>query len=148
MSTTSSSVSTTPHSSLSPAPQFVGSASNSSSTSLSSHGSKSPEYRRRPVNVFSNDGSFLQRFQRIKKEEEDKKKAEDAANRKRHFEDRFRKRGKRPASEADVTEGSETVPPKKVKANEQSSMSQYQKELKSYNSSLKDNGNGVRPLVK
>ncbi|KAJ8582313.1 hypothetical protein M405DRAFT_572737 [Rhizopogon salebrosus TDB-379] len=48
----------------------------------------------KPVNVFSNDGSFPERFQR-KKKEENKQKAEEALARKRQFDERFRKRGKR-----------------------------------------------------
>ncbi|KAG2125301.1 hypothetical protein BD769DRAFT_1466032, partial [Suillus cothurnatus] len=91
----------------------------------------------KPVNVFSNDGSFLERFQRSKKEEEDKRKAEEALARKRQFDDRFvsitsaisfyisltrtlgnfqRKRGKRPQpdSSSTVTQGK---PTKKVKVN-------------------------------
>ncbi|KAG2092275.1 hypothetical protein BD769DRAFT_1522355, partial [Suillus cothurnatus] len=84
----------------------------------------------KPVNVFSNDGSFLERFQRSKKEEEDKRKAEEALARKRQFDDRFvsitsaisfynqpdSKRGKRPQpdSSSTVTQGK---PTKKVKVN-------------------------------
>ncbi|KAG1860174.1 hypothetical protein DFJ58DRAFT_279852 [Suillus subalutaceus] len=74
----------------------------------------------KPVNVFSNDGSFLERFQRSKKEEEDKRKAEEALARKRQFDDRFRKRGKRPQpdSSSTVTQGK---PAKKVKVDGASS---------------------------
>ncbi|KAG2337050.1 hypothetical protein BDR05DRAFT_805332 [Suillus weaverae] len=49
----------------------------SSSTSLPGTSSKVPP-KPKPVNVFSNDGSFLERFQRSKKEKEDKRKAEEA----------------------------------------------------------------------
>ncbi|KAG1858657.1 hypothetical protein C8R48DRAFT_264282 [Suillus tomentosus] len=68
----------------------------------------------KPVNVFSNDGSFLERFQRSRKEEEDKRKAEEALARQRQFDERFRKRGKRqqPDTSSIVTQGK---PTKKVK---------------------------------
>ncbi|KAG2038172.1 hypothetical protein BDR03DRAFT_862403, partial [Suillus americanus] len=76
--------------------------------------------RPKPVNVFSNDGSFLERFQRSKKEQEDKRKAEEALARKRQFDNRFRKRGKRPQpdSSSTVTQGK---PTKKVKVDGASS---------------------------
>ncbi|KAG1780711.1 hypothetical protein EV702DRAFT_734962 [Suillus placidus] len=85
----------------------------SSSTSLPGTSSKVPP-KPKPVNVFSNDGSFLERFQRSKKEEEDKRKAEEALARQRQFDDRFRKRGKRhqPDTPSTVTQGK---PTKKVK---------------------------------
>jgi len=50
----------------------------------------------KPVNVFSNDGSFLERFQRSKQEEQDRHKAEETFTKKKHFADRFKNRGKRP----------------------------------------------------
>ncbi|KAI9568520.1 hypothetical protein HD554DRAFT_2172308 [Boletus coccyginus] len=48
----------------------------SSSTSLSTT-AKAPS-KPKPVNVFSNDGSFLERFQRSRQEDDDKRKAEEA----------------------------------------------------------------------
>ncbi|KAG2138575.1 uncharacterized protein EDB93DRAFT_1330417 [Suillus bovinus] len=68
----------------------------------------------KPVNVFSNDGSFLERFQRSRKDEEDKRKAQEALARKKQFDDRFRKRGKRqqPDTASTVAQGK---PTKKVK---------------------------------
>ncbi|KAF8625976.1 hypothetical protein AX17_006700 [Amanita inopinata Kibby_2008] len=81
------------------------------------------------VNVFTNDGSFLERFQRSKKEEDEKRKQEEILERKKHFDDRFRKRGKRrhpgatpeperasPASDASsVTAAADENPAKKLK---------------------------------
>ncbi|KIK41182.1 hypothetical protein CY34DRAFT_221468 [Suillus luteus UH-Slu-Lm8-n1] len=85
----------------------------SPSTSLPGASSKVPP-KPKPVNVFSNDGSFLERFQRSKKDQEDKRKAEEALARQREFDDRFRKRGKRhqPDTSSTVTQGQ---PTKKVK---------------------------------
>ncbi|KAG9316010.1 hypothetical protein JVU11DRAFT_3671 [Chiua virens] len=57
--------------------------------------SKAPS-KLKPVNVFSNDGSFLERFQRSQQEEEDRRKAEEALAKKKQFSDRFKNRGKRP----------------------------------------------------
>ncbi|KAG1732301.1 hypothetical protein EDB19DRAFT_1291729 [Suillus lakei] len=54
----------------------------SSSTSLPGTSFKvPPKPKPKPVNVFSNDGFFLERFQRSKKAgaEEDKRKAEEAS---------------------------------------------------------------------
>ncbi|KAG9009535.1 hypothetical protein FRB94_011952 [Tulasnella sp. JGI-2019a] len=99
----------------------------------------------KPVNVFSNDGSFLERFQRTKKEEDEKKKQEEATARKRAFDDRFKNRGKRKAVSPSAEEPSDSTPPVK-KAKE---LTQYEKEVKSYEGrSLKDQGIGIRPLVK
>ncbi|CAA7262840.1 unnamed protein product [Cyclocybe aegerita] len=66
----------------------------------------------KPQNVFSNDGSFLDRIRRSKKvgvltlslpyaEEEDKRKEKEALERKKNFADRFKNRGKRPAPSSD-----------------------------------------------
>jgi len=112
----------------------------------------------RPVNLFSNDGSFLERFQRNKKEENEKKAAENLTQKKRTFEDRFKNRGKRPApSDSDGAAGSSGSAAaaaaesggsaKKLKTDKV--LTQYEKEVQSYESrSLKDQGIGVRPLVK
>ncbi|KAG2070266.1 hypothetical protein BDR04DRAFT_607282 [Suillus decipiens] len=84
-----------------------------SSTSLPGTSSKVPP-KPKPVNVFSNDGSFLERFQRNKKEEENKRKAEEALARKKQFDDRFRKRGKRHQPDTSSTD-TKGKPTKKVK---------------------------------
>ncbi|KAH7924516.1 hypothetical protein BV22DRAFT_1090721, partial [Leucogyrophana mollusca] len=102
----------------------------------------------KPTNVFTNDGSFLERFQRNKKEEDEKKKQEEALARKRQFDDRFKRRGKRPPPDScsSVTIP-ETPPAKKSKTDEP--LTDYQKEVRGYaGRSLKDAGTGVRPLVK
>ncbi|KAF8739533.1 hypothetical protein AX14_009301 [Amanita brunnescens Koide BX004] len=65
-------------------------------------------------NVFSNDGSFLERFQRAKKSDTDKSKQEENMNRKMNFENRFKNRGKRArpdgTDESENTSPSETLP--------------------------------------
>jgi len=105
---------------------------------------KSSHTKPKPINVFSNDGSFLERFQRNKKEEDEKKKQEDLLAKKRAFDERFKKRGKRKI-DSPSDEPTESAPPAK-KAKE---LTQYEKEVKSYEGrSLKDNGIGIRPLVK
>ncbi|KAI1785522.1 hypothetical protein LXA43DRAFT_976145 [Ganoderma leucocontextum] len=139
----------------------------------------------KPVNVFSNDGSFLERFQRLKKEEDEKKKTEDTIAkyvpfpippppspssthiltspssahiltsysflcRKREFDNRFKKRGKRPSPDSSSSTPATENPAKKAKVEEplsefQSSryvthivrgieraQAQYQKELQNY----------------
>jgi len=98
--------------------------------------------------VFSNDGSFLERFQRIKKEEEEKQKQDDMLARKRDFDNRFKTRGKRPAESPNSSSTAAADPPSK-KMKTEKELTQYEKEVKSYaGRSLKDNGTGVRPLVK
>ncbi|KAI0657243.1 hypothetical protein C8Q70DRAFT_1002911 [Cubamyces menziesii] len=101
----------------------------------------------KPVNIFSNDGSFLERFQRLKKEEDEKKKQEELLRKKREFDNRFKSRGKRRSPDAPSSNDTTESPAKKPKVDEP--LNQYQKELQSYaDKSLKDGGNGVRPLVK
>ncbi|KZT09199.1 uncharacterized protein LAESUDRAFT_722924 [Laetiporus sulphureus 93-53] len=101
----------------------------------------------KPTNIFSNDGSFLERFQRLKKDEEEKKEQEDTVARKRTFDERFKKRGKRPPPDAQNSTPATEPPVKKSKVD--TPMTQYEKEVKSYaGRSLKDDGIGVRPLVK
>ncbi|OSX59709.1 hypothetical protein POSPLADRAFT_1048198 [Postia placenta MAD-698-R-SB12] len=92
----------------------------------------------KPANVFSNDGSFLERFQRIKKDEEEKKKEEEVLARKRNFDERFKKRGKRPLP--DAVNPNAVPEPSAKKAKVDMPLSQYEKEVKSYTSSLKDDG--------
>jgi len=58
------------------------------------------------INVFTNDGSFLDRFYRTKREEEEKRKQEEILNTKRNFENRFKNRGKRPSPSQTASEGS------------------------------------------
>ncbi|KAI0769088.1 hypothetical protein BD413DRAFT_614111 [Trametes elegans] len=104
-------------------------------------------HKPKPVNVFSNDGSFLERFQRIKKEEDEKKKQEEILRKKREFDSRFKTRGKRRSPDAPSSEAVTENPAKKPKVDEP--LTSYQKELQNYAyKSLKDRGTGVRPLVK
>ncbi|KAI0819252.1 hypothetical protein BC628DRAFT_1049981 [Trametes gibbosa] len=102
----------------------------------------------KPVNVFSNDGSFLERFQRLKKEEDEKKQQEETLRKKREFDSRFKKRGKRRSPDAPSSnDATENPPAKKPKVDEP--LTPYQKELQNYaDKSLKEHGTGVRPLVK
>ncbi|KAI0647866.1 hypothetical protein C8Q79DRAFT_952337 [Trametes meyenii] len=101
----------------------------------------------KPVNVFSNDGSFLERFQRLKKEEDEKKQQEEILKRKREFDSRFKSRGKRRSPDAPSSNDTTENPAKKPKVDEP--LTQYQKEVQNYaDKSLKDGGIGVRPLVK
>ncbi|KII86839.1 hypothetical protein PLICRDRAFT_55735 [Plicaturopsis crispa FD-325 SS-3] len=101
----------------------------------------------KPTNVFSNDGSFLERIQRSQRAEEEDKKDADALAKKRDFDNRFKNRGKRPPPDA----SNEIVPPedppaKKTKTDKP--LTDYEKQVKSYGRSLKDDGMGIRPLVK
>ncbi|EGF99301.1 uncharacterized protein MELLADRAFT_68691 [Melampsora larici-populina 98AG31] len=57
----------------------------------------------------TNDGSFLERFKKMKEEEVEKKKQEDALQRKQAFEQRIKNRGKR---SADSDEKSSSKKPK------------------------------------
>ncbi|PIL22721.1 hypothetical protein GSI_15414 [Ganoderma sinense ZZ0214-1] len=101
----------------------------------------------KPVNVFSNDGSFLERFQRLKKEEDEKKKTEETIVKKREFDNRFKNRGKRRSPDDSSSTPAAENPTKKAKTEEP--LNQYQKEVQNYaDRSLKDSGIGVRPLVK
>ncbi|KAI9295163.1 hypothetical protein K502DRAFT_365228 [Neoconidiobolus thromboides FSU 785] len=49
------------------------------------------------LNVFTNDGSFLERFKSMQKEQDEAKKREIALKRKKELEDRIKNRGKRSA---------------------------------------------------
>ncbi|KAI0059616.1 hypothetical protein BV25DRAFT_1828882 [Artomyces pyxidatus] len=103
----------------------------------------------KPGNVFSNDGSFIERFQRLKKEEDEKKKQEETAARKRSFDSRFKNRGKRASpDDKNTSDTADDHPAKKVKGD--TPLSQYEKEVKGYSGGriLKEDGMGVRPLVK
>ncbi|EJF63259.1 hypothetical protein BD309DRAFT_989486 [Dichomitus squalens] len=100
----------------------------------------------KPVNVFSNDGSFLERFQRLKKEEDEKKKQEEilakcgsftlnlsciATNhlrlphRKREFDNRFKNRGKRRSPDTSSSTPATENPAKKAKVEEPLSESSH-----------------------
>ncbi|GAA5978849.1 hypothetical protein JCM5350_004844 [Sporobolomyces pararoseus] len=103
----------------------------------------------KPSNVFSNDGSFLERFKKSTAPPVDleKQEREKALARKKAMEDRFKKRGKRPA----VATSNEDSNNKKLKSeNDDTNLTAYQKEVKRLNasSSLKDEGYEMRPLLK
>ncbi|KAI0314154.1 hypothetical protein OF83DRAFT_1138087 [Amylostereum chailletii] len=102
-------------------------------------------------NVFSNDGSFLEKFQRLQKDDDGKKKRE-ALARKRTLDNRFKSRGKRPSpNESDSTHSPavDSARPPIKKPKKDHTMTDYQKQVKAFaGRSLKDDGMGVRPLVK
>ncbi|ESK86930.1 hypothetical protein Moror_3372 [Moniliophthora roreri MCA 2997] len=86
-------------------PSILSASSSSSSIPQPKPAPKAPK----PVNVFSNDGSFLERVQRIKKEEGEKKNEEEL-QRKRNLDARFRNRGKRPLPDSAATTPSDDEP--------------------------------------
>lgn len=80
---------------------------------------------------------------------------EDDVARKRTFDERFKNRGKRPAPETSASSTADDPPSKRVKGDKDRDkdkdqpLTQYEREVKSYaGRSLKDDGIGVRPLVK
>ncbi|GBC42393.1 hypothetical protein RIR_jg9963.t1 [Rhizophagus irregularis DAOM 181602=DAOM 197198] len=101
------------------------------------------------INIFSNDGSFLDRFKKMKAEEDEKKKQLEALERKKAFEDRIKNRGKRKSQPTDeepdakrvILEDDEREEALDPKANA------YLKEMQKYNERLcKDDAGHVRPL--
>ncbi|KAI0772225.1 hypothetical protein BC629DRAFT_1595432 [Irpex lacteus] len=104
-----------------PVPQatsgYASPAPSASSPSASS-GSKPNGHKAKPANVFSNDGSFLERFQHLKKDEEEKKKQEETLQKKREFDNRFKRRGKRPPPDATNSNATTEIPAKKAKVEE------------------------------
>jgi len=152
MSMTPTSSSSTPQHRSTPQPQASpsGSPYGTPPSSSATKPLKASASKPKATNVFTNDGSFLERFQRSKKEEEEKKKAEDDIARKRNFDERFKNRGKRPAPDSSAPSAADDPPTKKAKGDKDSKpLTQYEKEVKSYaGRSLKDDGIGVRPLVK
>ncbi|KAF8607022.1 hypothetical protein BDV93DRAFT_520618 [Ceratobasidium sp. AG-I] len=94
----------------------------------------------------SNGGTVSERPQQTKQAETEKQRNEEAALKKRAFADRFKNRGKRPRPDEDAKKD-EATSSKKIKSDKE--LSQYEKEVKQYKGrSLKDDGMGVRPLVK
>ncbi|KAK0462047.1 uncharacterized protein EV420DRAFT_1528484 [Desarmillaria tabescens] len=101
----------------------------------------------KPVNVFSNDGSFLDRIRRSMKEIDEKRKREEDLERKRNFDNRFRNRGKRPHPAADSTPAD--PPAKKQKSGNISVKTEYQKLVENYSGrNLKDDGAGGHTLTR
>ncbi|KAF8547629.1 hypothetical protein OG21DRAFT_1501473 [Imleria badia] len=123
------------------------------STAHPSTTSKAPP-KPKPVNVFSNDGSFLEHFQCSKQEEEDIQKGEEALIKKKQFADRFKNRGKRPpppdSPHTVTTTDLDPNPAKKVKRDDNApQLSEYRNQVCNHPSSFhKDTGTGVHPLVK
>jgi len=69
------------------------------------------------------------------------------SHRKRDFDARFKKRGKRPPPDSSSSATSENPPAKKPKSDKP--MTEYEKEVKNYaGRNLKDDGIGIRALVK
>ncbi|KAK0187689.1 hypothetical protein F5146DRAFT_1226089 [Armillaria mellea] len=101
----------------------------------------------KPVNVFSNDGSFLDRIQRSMKEVDEKRKREEELERKRNFDNRFRNRGKRsPPATADSTLAD--PPTKKQKSDNTSVKTEYQKLVENHSGrNIKGNGAGGHTLT-
>ncbi|KAJ3341506.1 hypothetical protein HDU93_004665 [Gonapodya sp. JEL0774] len=94
-----------------------------------------------PQQVFSNDGSFLERFKLLKGIEDEKKKAQESLKRRRDWEDSLKRRGKR--KKAQVGEDGE-----KAGDEADAAASAYLKEMKQYTSRLLKDDTGPRPLVK
>ncbi|GAA5872935.1 hypothetical protein JCM8547_003268 [Rhodosporidiobolus lusitaniae] len=97
----------------------------------------------KPVNIFSSDGSFLERMKANKgltPAEKEKEEKDKAIARKKALEDRFKKRGKRPAdSSADPA----------AKKKKDDGLTEYEKEVKKLESrTLKDSGYDMRPMLK
>ncbi|GAA5912251.1 uncharacterized protein JCM6883_003295 [Sporobolomyces salmoneus] len=104
----------------------------------------------KPANVFSNDGSFLERFKKssVPPVDVEKQEREKALARKKAMEDRFKKRGKRPSTST-TTEEDGSSSKKQKSQGDDSELTAYQKEVKRLNASnLKDEGYEIRPLLK
>ncbi|MBW0533835.1 hypothetical protein O181_073550 [Austropuccinia psidii MF-1] len=133
----------------SPAPSTPGSQATPANTSTAINpATKKKEItavqaaKAKAMNVFTSDGSFLERFKKMKEEEVEKKKQADALARKQAFEQRIKNRGKRTA---DTNNSGQTN--KKSKTEEEENA--YLKEVRKLQGhSLRDEGAGVRALVK
>ncbi|KXS21236.1 hypothetical protein M427DRAFT_27660 [Gonapodya prolifera JEL478] len=105
---------------------------------------ESKEKEKKPVvpqQVFSNDGSFLERFKLLKGIEDEKKKAQESLKKRKEWEDSLKRRGKR--KKPRLTEDVEKAP-----GGEDAAASAYLKEMKQYTSRLLKDDSGPRPLVK
>ncbi|GEM07826.1 hypothetical protein Rt10032_c04g1843 [Rhodotorula toruloides] len=125
--------------SASPAPAKQLSPSPASSASTPVVPAKKPaEPPAKPRNLFSNDGSFLERFKKntVPTADQEKKEREEILARK--------KRGKRHAdSTANAPAG------KKKKKDDEEGLTEYQKEVRRLEArTLKDEGYGARALLK
>ncbi|CAG8513319.1 7355_t:CDS:2, partial [Acaulospora morrowiae] len=123
----------------------------SSSGSTNGKPSKNVPSSTPAINIFSNDGSFLDRFKKMKAEEDEKKKQLDALERKKAFEDRIKNRGKRKSQPTDEEPDPKRVTLEDVERGEtlDPKANAYLKEMQKYNERLcKDDTGHVRPLVK
>ncbi|CAH7669563.1 hypothetical protein PPACK8108_LOCUS4418 [Phakopsora pachyrhizi] len=100
------------------------------------------------MNVFTNDGSFLERFKKMKEEEVEKKKQREALARKQAFEQRIKNRGKRSVEKTEVESSSSASQPNKKSKTEDEENAYLREVRKLQGHSLRDEGAGVRALVK
>ncbi|GAA5896409.1 hypothetical protein JCM6882_001006 [Rhodosporidiobolus microsporus] len=125
--------------SASPAPE----ASSSTGAPVVAAGKKAPPPPK-PVNIFSSDGSFLERMKAnkgISTADTEKEEREKALARKKAMENRFKKRGKRTAEATD--DGAN-----KKKKDDMAGLTEYEKEVKRLEArTLKDDGY-MRPMLK
>ncbi|POY71908.1 hypothetical protein BMF94_5065 [Rhodotorula taiwanensis] len=115
----------------------------------------------KPKNLFSNDGSFLERFKKaaVPTPDQERKEREEALARKKALEDRFKNRGKRPA--AGTASGSKSTSPgveesdpskrRRTTGNGDADrpLTEYEKEVRKLEARhLKDEGSSLRSLMK
>ncbi|KAI8456238.1 hypothetical protein BY996DRAFT_6430843 [Phakopsora pachyrhizi] len=96
----------------------------------------------------TNDGSFLERFKKMKEEEVEKKKQREALARKQAFEQRIKNRGKRSVEKTEVESSSSASQPNKKSKTEDEENAYLREVRKLQGHSLRDEGAGVRALVK
>ncbi|KWU41192.1 hypothetical protein RHOSPDRAFT_37276 [Rhodotorula sp. JG-1b] len=118
----------------------------------------------KPKNLFTNDGSFLERFKKnaVPTPDQEKKEREEALARKKALEERFKRRGKRPSAASASTSPpdgatspstAEDASSKRRRTEDGSGgerpLTEYEKEVRKLESRLlKDEGSSLRPLMK
>ncbi|GAA5992385.1 hypothetical protein JCM10908_000456 [Rhodotorula pacifica] len=119
-----------------------------------------PAVAAKPKNLFTNDGSFLERFKKnsVPTPDQEKKEREEALARKKALEERFKRRGKRPSSAASAPNQNGTASPddtdsKRLRLSTEHDnerrLTEYEKEVRKLESRhLKDQGSSLRPLMK
>ncbi|KAJ3188211.1 hypothetical protein HDU85_005361 [Gaertneriomyces sp. JEL0708] len=97
--------------------------------------------------TFANDGSFVERFRQMQTEQDEKRKRQDAIEKKKQWEASFRQRGKR-KKQADAEDSKNKAA--KTQADLDATASAYLREMRKMKEQLPDgdSGSGVRPLVK
>ncbi|KAI8913091.1 hypothetical protein DFJ77DRAFT_441123 [Powellomyces hirtus] len=105
------------------------------------------------MTTYSNDGSFAERFKQMQSEADEKRKQQEAIEKKKEFDSSFRMRGKRKKAAADQTNGGSVAKKAKEEALDEEldpSASAYLREMRKMKEKLPggDQGSGVRPLVK